>query len=280
MLEKVRVVSRKATDPGLHLARPNRIVHSPLEGTKFGAARFASPVSGAPEKHPGRNGPGTHIAHEEQGMTIPILFENDRFLAADKPEGLSSIPERNPAVPSLVRVLEEARGSKLFVVHRLDKEASGVILFAKDAASHRWLNDLFAARKVGKVYLVLVHGVIAEESGRIDKPIREFGSGRMGVDEARGKRSITDFRVRERLPHLTLLEAHPLTGRRHQLRVHFYSMGHPLVGDLRYGDRSLQQGYPRLMLHALRAAIPLPAGGVLTIESPVPPSFHAVLRAS
>ncbi len=210
-------------------------------------------------------------------MSIMVLFENPDFLAADKPEGLASIPERNLAVPSLVRALEAERGQKLFVVHRLDKEASGVILFAKDAAAHKRLNDLFAERKVSKTYLLLVHGIVPGELGRINKPIRQFGSGRRGIDDARGKESISEFRVRERFSGFTLLEAHPLTGRRHQLRVHLYSAGHPVAGDRLYGDRALQQQFPRLMLHACRLELPAPAGGRLSIESPIPDSFARVL---
>ncbi len=210
-------------------------------------------------------------------MSITVLFENPDFLAADKPEGLASIPERDLTVPSLVRTLEAERGHKLFVVHRLDKEASGVILFAKDAPAHKRLNDLFAERKVHKTYLLLVHGIVSGEFGRISKAIRQFGSGRMGIDEARGKESISEFRVRERLSHFTLLEAYPLTGRRHQLRVHLYGAGHPVVGDRLYGERSLQQKFPRLMLHEHRLALPLPAGNELTIESPIPGSFQGII---
>ena len=210
-------------------------------------------------------------------MGISVLFENAEFLAVDKPEGLSSIPERDLAVPSLVRALEAERGQKLFVVHRLDKEASGVILFAKDAAAHKRLNDLFAGRQVRKTYLLLVHDIVSGELGRISKPIRQFGSGRMGIDEARGKESISEFRVQERFSRFTLLEAHPLTGRRHQLRVHLYSAGHPVVGDRLYGERSIQQQFPRLMLHAHRLELPDRANGPLTIESPIPSSFQEML---
>ncbi len=233
----------------------------------------ASPFTAASERD-ANGGGGLGI------MSITILFEQAGFLAADKPEGIPSIPERDLALPSLVRMLEEERGKKLYVVHRLDKEASGVMLFAKDAAAHKWLNDLFAERRIRKTYLLLAHGIISGESGRIDKPLRQFGSGRMGVDATKGRESVTEFRVRERFSRHTLIEAHPLTGRRHQLRVHFYSIGHPLAGDLRYGDRSLQQGYPRLLLHAWRIEIPLASGGHFTVESPVPDSFTSAITGA
>jgi 23S rRNA-/tRNA-specific pseudouridylate synthase len=98
----------------------------------------------------------------------------------------------------------------------------------------------------------------------------------MGVDERRGKPSLTRYQVIRSVGGFTLVEARPLTGRRHQLRVHFYSLGHPIVGDLRYGDRAKQATFPRLMLHASRLIVPHPAGGRLTVEAPPPPFFSLV----
>jgi tRNA pseudouridine32 synthase/23S rRNA pseudouridine746 synthase len=115
--------------------------------------------------------------------------------------------------------------------------------------------------------------------GVVNKPIREFGSGRMGVDEKRGKPSSTEFKVYERLKAYTLVRAYPLTGRRHQIRVHLYTLGHPIVGDLRYGDREAQEKFPRLMLHAMEIEFDLPSGERLKVEAPVPESFEAVLRS-
>ena len=203
-----------------------------------------------------------------------ILFENADYIAVDKPEGLSCIPERDRSAPSLLRTLEEERSIRLYVVHRLDKEASGVMIYAKNADAHRHLNDLFAERKVEKRYLLLVHGVLGVDQGRIEKAIREFGSGRMGIDERRGKAAITEYHVLERFPAATLIEAHPHTGRRHQLRVHFYSEGHPVVGDVRYGDKTLQSHYKRLMLHAKRIAFDAPGGERIEVEAAVPTSFE------
>ena len=206
-----------------------------------------------------------------------ILLENNDYLGIDKPVGLSCIPERNRSAPSLVRSLEEERGCKLFVVHRLDKEASGVIVYAKTAEAHRHLNDLFASRKVEKRYLLLLQGIVPAETGTIEKPIREFGSGRMGIDDRRGKPSATEYHVVRRLSTATLVEAMPHTGRRHQLRVHFYSEGHAIVGDARYGDKAMQSKYNRLMLHAMRVAFDGPGGERITVEAPVPEGFEAVV---
>ncbi|MCK7490048.1 MAG: pseudouridine synthase [Anaerotruncus sp.] len=111
--------------------------------------------------------------------------------------------------------------------------------------------------------------------GRINAPIREFGSGRMGVDPRRGKPSSTEWKLAERLDGATLLRVHPATGRRHQIRVHLYHIGHPILGDPRYGDRARQERFPRLMLHALAIEFALPSGERVTVEAPAPPSFEA-----
>lgn len=208
---------------------------------------------------------------------ISILFENEDIVATNKPEGLASIPGAPGTGPSLFEQVSAGYTERLYVVHRLDKEASGLILFAKNAAAHRHLNEQFSRRQVDKTYLVLTFGAIAEEGGLIDRPLREFGSGRMGVDRQRGKPSTTRFEVMERLGAYSLVAAHPITGRRHQIRVHFYSLGHPVVGDRRYGDQNVQKNFPRLMLHARAITFRLPSGALLTIEAAAPESFNQVL---
>lgn len=207
----------------------------------------------------------------------PPIFETSSLLAINKPEGLASIPERDLSVPNVQRLLEAQRGERLWVIHRLDKEVSGVLLFARDAAAHRDLSIAFEQRNVEKFYTIVVHGKLAKDSGVMDRPITQFGSGRMGVDERRGKPSMTQYTVIRRGKQYTLVEAQPRTGRRHQLRVHFYAEGHAIVGDLRYGDRTLQAKYSRLMLHASKLVIPLSNGERSTIEAKPPPSFTEVI---
>jgi tRNA pseudouridine32 synthase / 23S rRNA pseudouridine746 synthase len=204
---------------------------------------------------------------------MDVLYESSDFIAVDKPENLASIPERRPGSDSVIQLLQRERGEKLFVVHRLDKEVSGVILFARHAEAHRFLNDRFSSREVAKTYLAVLHGQIEGAGGSILRPIREFGSGRMGIDE-RGKKSETEFAIRERFGRYTLVEAFPHTGRRHQLRVHFYSLGHPVVGDSRYGVKPIQAKCPRLMLHALRISFRLPDGEKLSVRAEPPASFR------
>lgn len=209
---------------------------------------------------------------------IPVLLENDAILAVHKPEGLASIPEHARGEASLLQLLQAAFLGKLYVVHRLDKEVSGVIVFAKNASAHKYLNDQFSQRSVRKTYVALTHGVIEETSGIIDKPLRQFGSGRIGVATQRGKPCITKFEVTERFKGYTLVKAYPITGRRHQIRVHFYSIGHPIVGDRRYGDKAVQCMFPRLMLHAQEIAFRLPSGEEVIIEAPIPESFRQVME--
>jgi len=119
--------------------------------------------------------------------------------------------------------------------------------------------------------------VLENSPGVIDSPIREFGSGRMGIDHAIGRPSLTEYETCEIINGYTLVNAHPATGRRHQIRVHFYSIGRPVVGDVRYGNKSAQSKYPRLMLHSRTIALELPSSGNATFESPLPDSFTSVV---
>lgn len=211
-------------------------------------------------------------------MNIPILFENEDLLAVNKPEGLATIPERNKEKENIRALLAATFSEKLYVVHRLDKEVSGILLFAKHAAAHKTLNEQFSQRQIRKRYLALIHGVLEKNSGAIDTPIRQYGSGRMGIDVERGKPSLTQFHTVERFIIYSLVNVFPITGRRHQIRVHLYSIGHPIVGDVRYGDKQLQRQYPRLMLHAHRIAFRLLSGQNIELEAPLPVSFEAMIR--
>jgi tRNA pseudouridine32 synthase/23S rRNA pseudouridine746 synthase len=206
---------------------------------------------------------------------IPLLYEDDNILAIDKPAGISSIPERDRFVPSILSILEEQLKTKLFIVHRLDKEVSGCMLFAKTAEAHRRLNEKFFERSVSKTYAAVVVGTLEEKHGVIDRPIRQFGSGRMGVDEKQGKPSRTEYEVVERRGETTFINAFPVTGRRHQIRVHFYSIGHPVAGDRRYGEKSIQGTFPRLLLHARRIQCDLSGGREIIVESKLPDIFSA-----
>ena len=211
---------------------------------------------------------------------IPILYQDDDCVAVMKPCGIAAVPERAGDEACLSALLARQLGSRAFPVHRLDKEVSGVILYALTADAHRVLNTLFERREVHKTYLAVVHGVMAADRGLIRRPIRAFGSGRMGVDDAKGKPSETRYEVLERGAAYSLVQAHPLTGRRHQIRVHLYSIGHPIAGDPLYGEPGLRAGHPRLMLTATGLSLHLPGGSVLSLRDVVPQDFRDACRGT
>jgi RluA family pseudouridine synthase len=196
-----------------------------------------------------------------------ILFEDDAILVVNKQSGISAIPGRGDALDdSLLSILESQYDQKLFVVHRIDRDTSGLIVFAKTVAAHRHLNIQFEKRLVKKSYLALVQGVPSGDK-TIDAPIYEFGSGRMGVD-TRGKNAITEFTVLNRYTSAALLQVKPITGRRHQIRVHLYSIGYPILGDRTYGSPRPVGGVERLMLHAHTIAFTHPDKSLIQLEAP------------
>lgn len=212
-------------------------------------------------------------------MPVAFLHRDDDLVAVNKPEGVAAVPEHAGDPFCLFAQVSTALGARVTPVHRLDKDVSGVILYACRSASHRFLNEAFEQGRILKTYLALAHGRVESDAGVIDQPIREFGSGRMGVSPA-GKPSVTAYRVLERLDTCTLLEVSPRTGRRHQIRVHLYHIGHPIVGDLRYGDRAVQQQFNRLMLHASGIDLPHPTTGARLVLRDCPSAtFDAELES-
>jgi RluA family pseudouridine synthase len=210
---------------------------------------------------------------------IPVLYQDADCVAVMKPCGVASVPERAGDDTCLSALLARQLASRVFPVHRLDKEVSGVLLYAFTADAHRFLNTAFEQRNVRKTYLAVVHGTVGEDSGVIRRPLREFGSGRIGVDDAKGKPSETRFEVVQRNGRFSLVRLHPLTGRRHQLRAHLYSIGHPIAGDDRYGAPALRQGHPRLMLTATGISLELPSGRTLDLHGLIPDDFREAARA-
>ena len=211
---------------------------------------------------------------------LTLLHDDDTLVGVTKPEGLATVPERDAPADCLRARLERQLGARLLAVHRLDKPVSGVIVFARTPEAHRALSRQFERHETRKTYLALVLGVVADDDGGSDAPLREFGSGRTAVDPA-GRACRTRWRVLLRLPAATLLSVEPHTGRRHQIRAHLYAAGHPVAGDLLYGDRAEQQRWPRMMLHSTRLVLTHPAtGALLQLDAPPPESFEAVLRAA
>jgi len=221
---------------------------------------------------------------------VTVLLEDDALLVVDKPPGRLVIPGRDGAEPAL-RAELEARHGPLWVVHRLDRGTSGVLVFARTAAAHRTLNMAFERGAPEKTYLALVAGLPADDAWRCEATIATGRKGRMRpgrAGEAGAKAAATAFRVLQRLEAragcpAALVEARPETGRTHQIRVHLRCAGHPLLLDPDYGEAAPlldAAGTPvlaRTPLHAARLSLPHPAGGRLALEAPLPADLAAAL---
>jgi len=171
--------------------------------------------------------------HKNKPETI---FENEDFIVINKPSGLLSIPDRKQSEISLKDLLIN-NYEEIFTVHRLDKETSGVIVFAKNEQTHKQLSVLFEGRGVEKYYVGLVHGKMQDEEGTIDAPIMEHPvkKGRM-ITHAKGKPSETDYEVIENFRLYSFVRFQIHTGRTHQIRVHMQHIGHSIVCDELYGS--------------------------------------------
>ena len=204
-----------------------------------------------------------------ENIPLDIVFENDDLIVVNKPAGMVVHPSAGHASGTLVNAMlgydpdiegiggEERPG----IVHRLDKETSGLILLAKNERAHRWLQDQFRLRKVEKIYLALVDGKPPTPSGRVEAYIGRDPSHRKRmaiVPESRGRESISEYKTVESFTNHTLLEFHPLTGRTHQIRLHCAFLGCPIVGDEVYGRKKSSVAINRHFLHAYRLKIILP----------------------
>ncbi len=169
-------------------------------------------------------------------MQLDIIFENDQFVVVNKPSGLLSVPDRIGKDISLKMLLKEKYG-EIFTVHRLDRDTSGLIVFAKDETTHKQLSQLFEGREVEKYYQGLVYGSLMNEKGMIDAPIMEHPTklGLMIIDQ-KGKKSLTDYEVLENFKSFSWLQFQIHTGRTHQIRVHMKHLGNSIVCDEIYGD--------------------------------------------
>ncbi len=193
----------------------------------------------------------------------PILHRDQHMVVLDKPSGLLSVPGIGPEnADSLAgRVQDNFPGA--LIVHRLDRDTSGVIIMALDPQSHRELSRQFQDRKVGKRYVAIVAGFVKESEGLINLPLRKDMDRppRHIVDHAHGKRAVTEWRILQRETEQTRIELQPQTGRSHQLRVHMKSINHPILGDDLYAPPEVLEMSDRLMLHALSLAIAHPVTG-------------------
>jgi 23S rRNA pseudouridine1911/1915/1917 synthase len=233
-------------------------------------------------------------------MKLDIIYQDDQIVVVNKPADLLTIPDRHdPSKPSLYGALNKHFG-KVFIVHRLDRETSGILVFALNEVAHRELSMQFESKETRKIYLALLDGAMHAEEGEINKPIAEHSSvgGRMVV-ASRGKESLTLYRVVERFKHFTLVEADIRTGRTHQIRVHFQSISYPLAVDTLYGRRDkllasdikkakfhvgkfteeVQPLMGRTSLHAFRLKLRHPVSNeIMSFETELPKDFKAVLN--
>lgn len=230
-------------------------------------------------------------------IKLEIIFENEHFVAVNKPSGLLSIPDREGTEISLKAILKDKYG-QIFTVHRLDKDTSGVIVFAKDEHTHKYLSKLFEDRETEKYYTGLIHGVPATESGSVDAGIMEHPAkkGSM-VTNKKGKTALTDYEVVEAFGNYALANFRIHTGRTHQIRVHMKHIGHPIVCDPVYGngepvllstikkkfnlskyEEEERPLFNRLALHAAKLQFKDEQGIEHILEAPLPKDMRALLQ--
>ena len=214
-----------------------------------------------------------------------IVYADSDLLVVNKPAGLPVLPDGyNPEAPFLKGVLQAEHGP-LWVVHRLDKDTSGVVVLARNAPAHRSLNIQFEKRQVSKIYHALALGNPTWESYSVNLPLRVDADRRhrTAVDAHGGKPAATDLRILERFSTCVLIEARPHTGRTHQIRVHLAAVGLPILSDSLYGDRSPDPDatslIDRLALHAWRLSFTHPTTGQAAVYvAAYPEDFAAAVE--
>lgn len=233
-------------------------------------------VSDASEEPP----PGT----SDSSAPFEIAYQDHHLLVVDKPAGVVVHPAPGNRSETLAQALQgmAAGGAdpwRAGIIHRLDRDTSGLLVVAKSEDVHRALRALLAARRLNREYLTLVEGRVEARSGTIDAPIGRDRRDRLmvSIDTDAPRAARTHFRLERVLPATSLLRVQLETGRTHQIRVHMASIGHPVVGDRQYGGRQ-SYGLPRQFLHATRLHFPHPVTGEeLDVQSPLPDDLKAAL---
>jgi RluA family pseudouridine synthase len=230
--------------------------------------------------------------------SVSIIFENDDFVAVNKSAGMLTIPDRHDeAQLSLYKILMQHYG-KIFIVHRLDRDTSGLVLFAKHEASHKYLSQLFEKREIEKIYFGIVKGSFQDKTGSINEPIAEHPSHKgMMVTNKKGKPSLTEYEVLEDYGIYSAVQFNIHSGRTHQIRVHMKFAGHPILSDPVYGDgqpvllSSFKKKYKlskneeeerpllnRMALHSYKLNFKDARGSRHNLETPVPKDLKALLQ--
>lgn len=226
---------------------------------------------------------------EAEDIPLDIVFENDDLVVINKPAGMVVHPAPGHYSGTLVHAALGGIGDlqgiggelRPGIVHRLDKDTSGLIIIAKNEKSHRWLQDQFRLRKVEKIYLALVDGKPPTPTGRVEAAIARDAAHRKQmavVSEGRGRSAVTEYRTLKQFSEHTLIEAHPLTGRTHQIRLHMAFLDCPISGDLVYGRKKPTVEIKRHFLHAQKLTIVLPGeSDPRTFNAPLPVELQDVL---
>ena len=224
-----------------------------------------------------------------EDIPLDIIFENDDMMVVNKPAGMVVHPASGHDTGTLVHAalahapeMEGIGGEhRPGIVHRLDKDTSGLIVLAKNDRAHQWLQKQFKERKVKKIYLALVDGHPPTPSGRVDAPIGRDSSQRKQmavVSASRGRQSVSEYFTEKQFEDHTLLKVHIHTGRTHQIRVHMGFIGCPVVGDSLYGHRRKSLPVKRQFLHAAHLEICLPGQDVPSVfDAPLPEDLQKVL---
>ena len=225
-------------------------------------------------------------------IPLNIVFEDECLVVVDKPAGMVVHPAPGHATGTLVHALlhhcQDLSGiggvERPGIVHRLDKDTSGLILVAKSEKAHRSLASQFKEREIQKVYLALVRGKVVRDKGVIDLPLgrHKVHRKKMAVRQEGGRSAVTAFEVIARYPHFSYLRLFPKTGRTHQIRVHLAEMGHPILSDKTYGGKldARHMKMPRQALHAHRLEIRHPISGeIKTFVSPLPDDLDHYLKS-
>ncbi|MDQ7840137.1 MAG: RluA family pseudouridine synthase [bacterium] len=260
-------------------------------------------TSGGAETSPGRTRPADRVrtgdrvevvippvvptALKPEPIPLAVAYEDEHLLVVDKPAGMTVHPGAGRQTGTLVHAVlahcpdmagiggEHRPG----IVHRLDKDTSGLLVVAKNDSALRRLQAELQARRIRREYLALVHGSVARSEGTVDAPIGRDPRHRTRMAVvASGRQAVTHYRVTERFPRATLLEVRLETGRTHQIRVHCAHIGHPVVGDPVYARRPNPWGMRRQALHARRLVFAHPVSGhEMTFEAPLPTDLEAAL---
>jgi 23S rRNA pseudouridine1911/1915/1917 synthase len=224
-------------------------------------------------------------------MNLEVIYEDTDLVAINKPPGLTvhktsaNDPQTTLADMALERWPEiKGVGEDLLrpgIVHRLDRDTSGIIVLAKNQKSFEYLKQLFQEHTIRKTYLALVYGAPAKSSGTIDAPIARVGAKTTtrihGTRDLVERSATTDYRTSRRFDGYTLLECMPRTGRTHQIRAHLKSIGVPIVGDPLYAPGKPTLGLDRPFLHAWKLELTLPSGTALSLEADLPDALQKVL---